>query len=163
MVFKRDGQTEPFKIEKIENAILKAFVEVDGEESKNAKNKAREIASYINSLNKDMSVEEIQDMVEDMLMEVDRLAAKAYIKYRYKRKMARNTTDNTIIEYLSGSNEYWNNEKYIIRLERLCEVMISIDADIFVLEEVELDEPQNGEILVLLETSYSNQQLLREP
>ncbi|MDY4832156.1 MAG: hypothetical protein SO161_06455, partial [Treponema sp.] len=34
-------------------------------------------------------------------------------------------------------SEYWNNEKYIIRLERLCEVMISIDADIFVLEEVE--------------------------
>ena len=33
----------------------------------------------------------------------------------------------------------------------------------FVLEEVELDEPQNGEILVLLETSYSNPQLLREP
>lgn len=33
--------------------------------------------------------------------------------------------------------EYWNNEKYIIRLERLCDVMMSIDADIFVLEEVE--------------------------
>lgn len=90
MVFKRDGQTEPFRVEKIENAILKAFVEVDGEESKNAKNKAKEIASYINSLNKDMSVEEIQDIVESKLMASNRKdVAKAYIIYRNDRTRIR--------------------------------------------------------------------------
>lgn len=101
MVFKRDGQTEPFRIEKIENAILKAFVEVDGEESKNAKNKAREIASYINSLNKDMSVEEIQDIVESKLMASNRKdVAKAYIIYRNDRTRIREK-NSTLMKNIS--------------------------------------------------------------
>lgn len=101
MVFKRDGQTEPFRVEKIENAILKAFVEVDGEESKNAKNKAKEIASYINSLNKDMSVEEIQDIVESKLMASNRKdVAKAYIIYRNDRTRIREK-NSTLMKNIS--------------------------------------------------------------
>ena len=111
-VIKRNGKYVDFDREKIVHAISKAYKDVY--ETDTIAPYAEEIAASIEEAvradDEDIEVEDIQDMVEDMLMEVDRLAAKAYIKYRYKRKMARNTTDNTIIEYLSGSNEYWNNE-----------------------------------------------------
>lgn len=91
MITKRDGTREIFQSEKIENAILKAFAEVDGEKTKSAQNKAKEIASYISSLNKDMSVEEIQDIVENKLMATNRKdVAKAYIIYRNDRTRIRN-------------------------------------------------------------------------
>lgn len=60
-----------------------------------------------------VGVEDIQDWIEEYLMRSDRLdVAKAYIKYRYKREMVRqsNTTDKSIKELLEGNNEYWNNE-----------------------------------------------------
>lgn len=101
MVLKRDGQTEPFRAEKIENAVLKAFVEVDGEESKNARNKAKEIASYISSIDKDMSVEEIQDIVEAKLMASNRKdVAKAYIIYRNDRTRVREK-NSTLMKNIS--------------------------------------------------------------
>ena len=46
-VIKRDGRTVEFDKVKIKNAVLKAFEEIDGEVSQEAKNKASEIASYI--------------------------------------------------------------------------------------------------------------------
>lgn len=111
-VIKRNGKYVDFDREKIVHAISKAYKDVY--ETDTIAPYAEEIAASIEEAvradDEDIEVEDIQDMVEDMLMEVDRLAAKSYIRYRYKRKMARNTTDNTIIEYLSGSNEYWNNE-----------------------------------------------------
>ena len=53
-----------------------------------------------------------------------------------------------------------NKKQFAIRITS---AVTKAKGDPFVLEEVELDEPQNGEILILLETSYSNPQLLREP
>ena len=68
-VIKRDGRTVEFNKEKIKNAILKAYKDVDKNiENNNAKTKASEIANYIFSIGKDMSVEEIQDIVEEKLM-----------------------------------------------------------------------------------------------
>lgn len=92
MITKRDGTKEPFQIEKIENAILKAFIEVDGKETKNAKSKARDIAYYIASKSSgDITVEEIQDIVENKLMSTNRKdVAKAYIIYRNDRTRIRN-------------------------------------------------------------------------
>jgi ribonucleoside-triphosphate reductase len=58
IVKKRDGRRVKFDKEKIKIAVLKAFLDVDGEETTYAKDKAREIANYIESLNKDMNVEE---------------------------------------------------------------------------------------------------------
>ena len=62
-VIKRDGRKVKFDKDKIKIAVLKAFIDVDGEETTYAKDKARDIAKYIESLDKDMSVEEIQDVV----------------------------------------------------------------------------------------------------
>ena len=48
-VVKRDGRTVPFDKNKIKLAVLKSFLDVDGEETAYAKDKAREIANYVES------------------------------------------------------------------------------------------------------------------
>lgn len=113
IVKKRDGRRVKFNKEKINLAVLKSFVEVDGEETQYAKDKAKEIANHIESLNKNMTVEEIQDEIVNKLMASARkdVAAK-YVEYRYKRQLVResNTTDKSILELLDGTSEYWNTE-----------------------------------------------------
>ena len=89
-VQKRDGRNVKFDKEKIKIAVLKAFIDVDGEETQYAKEKARDIANYIESLNKSMSVEEIQDLVEEKLMASNRKdVARTYIIYRNNRTAIR--------------------------------------------------------------------------
>ncbi len=113
MVTKRDGNVVPFDKDKIKIAVLKSFIDVDGDETVYAKEKAREIANYIESLEKNLSVEEIQDIVVNKLMASTRKdVATNYVEYRYKRKLIResNTTDKSILELLDGTNDYWNNE-----------------------------------------------------
>lgn len=112
-VIKRDGRRQKFDKEKIYNAVSKAFIEVDKELTEQDKKKALEIADYIESLNKNLKVEEVQDIVEDKLMASNRKdVARCYIRYRYLRGLVResNTTDKTIFELLNGTNEYWNSE-----------------------------------------------------
>ena len=89
-VVKRDGRRQKFNSEKIINAIQSAFEQVDGEITKQAIDKSKEISKYIESLNKTMTVEEIQDIVENKLMASARKdVAKEYILYREKRTKAR--------------------------------------------------------------------------
>lgn len=113
IVVKRDGKEAQFDKKKIRDAVLKAFVDIDGETTEYAKTKAAEIARSIEKLDKDLSVEEIQDQVESKLMDSQRKdVARAYVRYRYKRDLVRrsNTTDRTIMELIDGVNEYWNTE-----------------------------------------------------
>ena len=89
-VQKRDGRRVKFDKEKIKIAVLKAFIDVDGEKTVYAKEKARDIANYIESLNKSMTVEEIQDEVEEKLMASNRKdVARKYIIYRNNRTAIR--------------------------------------------------------------------------
>lgn len=89
-VKKRDGRRVKFDKDKIRIAVLKAFIDVDGEETVYAKDKAREIANHIESLDKNMSVEEIQDIVEEKLMASNRKdVARTYIVYRHERSKLR--------------------------------------------------------------------------
>lgn len=108
-VIKRDGRKAEFDKSKIRNAVLKAFEEVDGEITSEAKTKACEVANYINSLNNShISVEEIQDIVEEKLMTSKRKdVAKAFIIYRNKRTEVRESKTQLmkdISEKLSASN-----------------------------------------------------------
>lgn len=97
VVIKRDGRTAKFDEEKIYDAITKAFQDVDGEMTTYAKNKAREIASYIKSLDRDISVEDIQDIVENKLMSSSRKdVAKAYVIYRNNRSRIRESKSKLI-------------------------------------------------------------------
>jgi ribonucleoside-triphosphate reductase len=89
-VIKRDGRKQKFNSDKIINAVQSAFEKVDGEITKQATDKAKEIAKYVESLDKNMTVEEIQDIVENKLMASARKdVAKVYIIYREERTRER--------------------------------------------------------------------------
>lgn len=118
LIQKRDGRLDGFNKRKIEDAILSAFIEVDGDslDYDYAKKKAENIASYVEtqakSQNKPLNVEEIQDMVESGLCSTKRHdIAKAYIIYRNERTKERgNSTDKEFNDFLIGKNEYWQTE-----------------------------------------------------
>ena len=112
-VIKRNGSRVGFDSHKIEVAILKAFAEIRSELTDDINECAKKIAGEIGATGKDMSVEDIQDLVEKKLMATKyKDVAKAYVEYRYKHKLIRefNTTDKTIKELLCGESDYWNNE-----------------------------------------------------
>ena len=115
-VKKRDGRLVDFNPSKIKNAILKAFVDVDGKLTDYAIDKANNIADYIEGYCMDseniLSIEEIQDLVEHGLMSTRKKdVAKAYILYRQERTNAReNTVEKPIKEIVQGISKYWNDE-----------------------------------------------------
>ena len=93
-VIKRDGVKQGFDTNKIKEAILKAFKAVDGQITEYAETKAENIANYIEGYCSEestpLSIEEIQDLVENGLMSTKRKdVAKAYIKYREQRTKER--------------------------------------------------------------------------
>lgn len=108
MVIKRDGRRRKFNKDKIRAAVEAAFNDVDEEVTQAARDKAREIANYIESLNKTLTVEEIQDIVEAKLMASSRKdVAKNYILYRDMRTRAREYNSDfmkAISEKLKAAN-----------------------------------------------------------
>lgn len=88
---KRDGRIVEFNRKKIVNAILKAFEQIDGEVTTYAIDKANNIATFIEKENNQiLTVEEIQDLVENGLMSTKRKdVARAYIRYRQERSRER--------------------------------------------------------------------------
>ena len=111
-VIKRDGREMPFSKERIVNAVLKAFVAIDGEASDYAQEKANHIAEYIEKYTidnqKKLTVEEIQDLVEKGLMSTKRKdVAKAYVTYRHERDIIRtrnSTLRKKVMEKLTAAN-----------------------------------------------------------
>ena len=94
MITKRDGRKENFNRDKIINAVIKAFIAVDGESTEYTKQKASEIADYIeDKISNDESlnnVESIQDIVEERLMASKRKdVAREYVLYRKERSRYR--------------------------------------------------------------------------
>ena len=90
-VIKRDGRKVAFDKEKIRDAVLAAFNDVDGEVTSEAKRKATLIANNIEKLDKkNITVEEIQDIVEQELMNGNRKdVARNFIIYRNDRSRIR--------------------------------------------------------------------------
>lgn len=105
-VVKRDGAIVEFDKEKIENAIVKAMKSVDEKDFEGAKKITNKVVKNIQGSN--VSVEEIQDLVENSLMKSSYPeVAKAYIKYREERtRIRRKKTDinKHIKEILDCSN-----------------------------------------------------------
>lgn len=102
-IAKRDEHLVPFDKKKIVNAINKAFIEVDGVlyETDTATDIANDIEDILYHIDETtdtpVSVEHVQDLVEDFLMRSDRRdVARAYIRYRYKKEVARNHSDEFI-------------------------------------------------------------------
>ena len=91
-VIKRDGNKVEFDRQKVINAINAAFLEVDGilYETDTAEDIATEIGALIAKNENGISVEVIQNKIEEYLMRSERKdVARAYIRFRYKREVAR--------------------------------------------------------------------------
>ena len=90
---KRDGRLVEFNRNKVVEAIVKAFKSIDGEITPYATEKANNIADFVQKQGKGkiLTVEEIQDLVEQGLMSTKRKdVARAYIAYRIERTRVRN-------------------------------------------------------------------------
>jgi len=110
-IIKRSGAEVDFDISKIIAAIYKANAVV-GEDDKLKKAQVDRIANTVEnqcmSMNRAMSVEEIQDMVEDGIMRENAYeVARRYITYRYVQSIKRkqNTTDDKILALIECDNE----------------------------------------------------------
>lgn len=110
-IIKRNGTEVVFDITKIISAITKANNADDSSKELSREQIVRIAASVeqkCSSINRASSVEEIQDMVEQKIMEQGAFkVAKRYIKYRYNRTLVRraNTTDNQILSLIECNNE----------------------------------------------------------
>ena len=109
-IIKRNGAEESFDTLKIVNAVPKECNAT--ENAYLAPEQLTDIADYVeykcNKLGRAVSVEEIQDMVENQLMAIGAFAiAKNYVRYRYDRSLVRraNTTDNRILSLIECNNE----------------------------------------------------------
>ena len=109
-IIKRNGSEEDFNIEKIINAVKKA--NGSGEHKFLTDEQIEDVADYVeykcNKIRRAVSVEEIQDMVEDQLMAKRAFElARRYVRYRYNRSLVRkaNTTDNRILSLIECNNE----------------------------------------------------------
>lgn len=107
-VVKRDGRVSVFNKQKIIDAILKAFEDVDHEITDAAYAKAEEIANSIEQSSKDCAVEDIQDIIERRLMASNRKdVARAFIIYRNDRTRVRESKSElmkAVGEKLNASN-----------------------------------------------------------
>ena len=107
IIIKRDGSKVPFMATKIIDAIGKAYNEVNEEWFPVAGQLVADKILFYFKDKDEVSVEEIQDIVEKELMKINPTVARAYIRYRYKREVARGFSDdflNSIREKIEGRN-----------------------------------------------------------
>ena len=109
-IIKRNGSEEIFDNRKIVRAVTKADTKAENRSLTDAQ--IEDIAEFVefkcNKLNRAVSVEEIQDMVENQIMATGAFdLARRYVRYRYKRSLVRkaNTTDNRILSLIECNNE----------------------------------------------------------
>ena len=109
-IIKRNGSEVDFDLGKIVAAVSKANNACEKEEL--TPSQINDIAEFVEfkmgKANRALSVEEIQDIVEDQIMAQGAFeVAKRYVRYRYTRSLARkaNTTDNQILSLIECNNE----------------------------------------------------------
>ena len=110
-IIKRNGSEVPFDITKIITAVTKASDSVSRTSSLTQEqilSIANDVTDQCQALNRAVSVEEIQDMVENKLMDIQAHdVARHYITYRYVQSLKRqtNTTDERILSLIECQNE----------------------------------------------------------
>ncbi|WP_122638833.1 adenosylcobalamin-dependent ribonucleoside-diphosphate reductase [Romboutsia sp. Marseille-P6047] len=122
-IIKRDGTTEPFNKVKVMNAIYKSTINSkEGEDKELPKMVADKIEEIVNSREEEISVEDIQDNVELLLMESNRKdVAKKYILYRDKRADIRKSKWHMDeLQKSIWTNKYqYNNESFDEWIDRV--------------------------------------------
>ncbi len=110
-IIKRNGSEVTFDVDKIENAIAKANAEVSEDErltKREIRFAALNVTDECMEAGHTVTVEEVQDLVEDQLMALDHFeVARKYIIYRYvqNQKRQKNTTDDKILSLIECNNE----------------------------------------------------------
>lgn len=110
-IIKRNGQEAIFDEVKITNAIIganKEVVETERLSEEEIDNITNDIKYKCQKMKRALSVEEIQNLVEDELMKLNAFSvARKYITYRFQRALARqsNTTDDQILSLIECANE----------------------------------------------------------
>ena len=110
-IIKRNGSEATFEVEKIVNAIAKANAEVPEDQrltDREIQFASLNVTDECEKAGHTVTVEEIQDLVEDQLMALDRFeVARKYIIYRYiqNQKRRKNTTDDKILSLIECNNE----------------------------------------------------------
>lgn len=167
---KRNGTLVPFDRQKIINAVNKALIEVDGQlyEDDTAKDIAKEIEDAMYDLDEEkataVSVEDIQDMVEDELMQSERRdVARAYIRYRYKQEVQREHEAIFIapirekLEARNVQNQNANVDEHSFggRLGEAAEVMTKEYAFDYIISKKSRENHMNNEIYIHDAGSYA--------
>ena len=110
-IIKRNGSEVAFEVEKIVNAIAKANAEVPEDQrltEREIQFASLNVTDECEKAGHTVTVEEVQDLVEDQLMALDRFeVARKYIIYRYlqNQKRHKNTTDDKILSLIECNNE----------------------------------------------------------
>ena len=110
-IIKRNGKEEKFDENKIISALERANTSVDGDDKMSPtqiKNSVEYTVQKVKELRHTPNVEEVQDIIEDRIMLVNKtLLARNYIKYRYQKELMRksNTTDDSILSIINMENE----------------------------------------------------------
>mgnify|MGYP002739548376 FL=1 len=110
-IIKRNGSEVTFEVEKIVNAIAKANTEVPEDQrltEREIQFASLNVTDECEKAGHTVTVEEVQDLVEDQLMALDRFeVARKYIIYRYlqNQKRHKNTTDDKILSLIECNNE----------------------------------------------------------
>lgn len=167
---KRNGTLVPFDRQKIINAVNKALIEVDGQlyEDDTARDIAKEIEDAMYNLDEEkataVSVEDIQDMVEDELMQSERRdVARAYIRYRYKQEVQREHEAVFIapirekLEARNVQNQNANVDEHSFggRLGEAAEVMTKEYAFDYIISKKSRENHMNNEIYIHDAGSYA--------
>ena len=156
-VLKRDGTLVPFEKEKIRNAVLKAFMEVDKTLTPYAKIKASNIAKKIAQTNQNLTVEEIQDMVVEQLMASKRKdVANSFIEYRHLHKMARDKYKELIgiikeklsAENVANQNANVDEKSFGGRVGETSDAVMKLYALDFCMSEMSRNNHLNNEIYI---------------
>lgn len=158
-VIKRNGTVVPFDKDRIIVAINKAFLDVDGTlyETDTAYDIADEIYNRALSSDINYTVEDIQDLVEDYLMRSERKdVAKSYIRYRYKKEVARDYTDDFIVaigekikgEKIENQNANVDEHSFGGRYGEAADLLMKKYALDFCVSKMARDNHNNNEIYI---------------
>ena len=158
-VIKRNGTVVPFDKDRIIVAINKAFLDVDGTlyETDTAYDIADDIYDKALSSDINYTVEDIQDLVEDYLMRSERKdVAKSYIRYRYKKEVARDYTDDFILaigekikgEKIENQNANVDEHSFGGRYGEAADLLMKKYALDFCVSKMARDNHNNNEIYI---------------
>lgn len=159
-ITKRDGSKQEFNRNKIVNAIQKAYIACYGYDYNTSEHGYVEVINELFKINfsKANSIEEIQDIVEDILMRYDHKVAKAFILYRDKHKQARIVAQKLkyIHKYTESSDSATNLSNTDDNANSNKKSVASLDGELFKDTSRLIQRAQMKELLSSINSPYKD-------